>query len=160
MKLYEISQQYDVLKRYINDAEADEEMFQAAFNDIQGALEDKAENIVKLAKNLEGDIEAHRNEEKRLAEKRRFMENRVGRLKMMLQDAMCRMDKQSIKAGTFNLRIQKNPMSLEVIDEGLVPDEYKRQRFEIDKKAILEAIKEGREIAGAEARQTESLRIR
>ena len=163
MKLYEINQQYDTLKKYLNDIEADQDLFKQAFDEIDAALEDKAENIVKLIRNIEGDIETHKAEEKRISEKRRFMENHVGRLKSMLEESMKSMDKQDLKAGTFTLRIQKNPYSVEIEDESLIPDNYKtvEELVKVDKKHIIEDYKvDQMMIPGVLVKQTESLRIK
>lgn len=163
MKLYEINQQYDTLKKYINDTDTSEEMFKEAFNEIEAAFEDKAENIVKLIKNIEGDVEAHKVEEKRIFDKRKFMENHVIRLKKMLEESMVQMDKNDVKAGTFTLKIQKNPYSVEIEDESLIPEAYKsiEQVIKIDKKHIVDDYKVDQMlIPGVKVQQTESLRIK
>lgn len=163
MKLYEINQQYDTLKKYITDTDTSEDMFKEAFDQIEAAFEDKAENIVKLIKNIEGDVEAHKVEEKRISEKRKFMENHIGRLKKMLEESMVQMDKDDVKAGTFTLKIQKNPYSVEIEDESLIPEEYKtiEQVVKIDKKHIVDDYKvDQMMIPGVNVKQTESLRIK
>ena len=163
MKLYEINQQYDTLKKYITDTDTSEDMFKEAFDQIEAAFEDKAENIVKLIKNIEGDVEAHKVEEKRISEKRKFMENHIGRLKKMLEESMVQMDKDDVKAGTFTLKIQKNPYSVEIEDESLIPEEYKtiEQVVKIDKKHIVDDYKADQMmIPGVNVKQTESLRIK
>lgn len=160
LKLYEIKQEYEVLTRYLDDNELDREMFKEAFKTIEGDLSEKSENYVKFIKNLEGDVEAHKIEEKRLNEKRKAMENKIARLKTSLYEVYKEMEIDHLKAGTFSLRIQNNAPSVEILDENLIPEAYKSFEVKVDKKGILDALKAGETIAGAELKQTESLRIR
>lgn len=69
--------------------------------------------------------------------------------------------KTKSKGQLFNLSIQKNPPSLNVEDEKLIPEEYWIEQAPVlDKKAMLVALKAGEEIPGVSIKQTESLRIR
>lgn len=57
---------------------------------------------------------------------------------------------QKVDAGLFKVRIQKNPPSVEIIDEKKIPDEYKiPQDPKIDSKKLLNDLKSGKEIEGA-----------
>lgn len=61
------------------------------------------------------------------------------------------------------LTIAKNPASIDVYDENLITDEYKKEKItvSIDKTAIKNAIKEGKEIQGARLIEDKtSLRIK
>lgn len=160
MNIYEIKREYEVLNQYLEDNDLDKEVFKEAFMSIEGSLSDKCENYVKLIKNLEGDIEAHKGEEKRLNEKRKAMENKVIRLKQTIYEVLKEMKIESLKAGTFSLRIQANGPSVEIVDLDIVPELYKSYEMKLDKKGILEDLKLGKLIEGAEIKQSESLRIR
>ncbi len=160
MNIYEIKREYEVLSQYLEDNDLDKESFKEAFLNIEGSLSDKCENYVKLIKNLEGDIEAHKGEEKRLSEKRKAMENKVLRLKQTIYEVLKDMKLESLKAGTFNLRIQNNAPSVDILDQEVIPEEYKSYEVKLDKKGILEDLKLGKLVAGAEIKQSESLRIR
>lgn len=160
MNIYEIKREYEVLTSYLEDNDLDKEVFKEAFLSIEGSLSDKCENYVKLIKNLEGDIEAHKGEEKRLNEKRKAMENKVIRLKQTIYEVLKEMKIESLKAGTFSLRIQANGPSVEIVSLDIIPEVYKSYEVKLDKKGILEDLKLGKLIEGAEIRQSESLRIR
>lgn len=160
MNIYEIKREYEVLSQYLEDNELDKEVFKEAFLSIEGSLSDKCENYVKLIKNFEGDIEGHKGEEKRLNEKRKAMENKVLRLKQTIYEVLKDMKLESLKAGTFNLRIQTNAPSVDILDQEVIPEVYKSYEVKLDKKGILEDLKLGKLVAGAEIRQSESLRIR
>lgn len=160
MNIYEIKREYEVLTSYLEDNDLDKEIFKEAFLSIEGSLSDKCENYVKLIKNLEGDIEAHKGEEKRLNEKRKAMENKVIRLKQTIYEVLKEMKIESLKAGTFSLRIQANGPSVEIVSLDIIPEVYKSYEMKLDKKGILEDLKLGKLIEGAEIKQSESLRIR
>lgn len=128
---------------------------------IDLAIGDKLENIGKLIKNLESDVEGFRTEEKRLAERRRAIENNIKRLKEYAENSLQATGKRKIDAGTFTFAIQKNPPSVNVSDESLLlPKYFIEQQPKLDRRKLLDDLKEFGELPGAEIKQTESLRIR
>ena len=161
MTLYEIKEQYKVLDKYIEDENLDRETFKEALNEIEGSLEEKTENYVKVMKNYSAEAEAIKLEEKRLADKRKALENHAERVKQVLDDTLTELGIKELKAGIFNLKYQNNPPSVDVLDMELIPEIYKLpQEIKLDKKAILQDLKNGIEVAGVEIKQGESLRIR
>ena len=82
-------------------------------------------------------------------------------LKQYLEDNMRLIGKTKFKAGVFNFSIQKNPASVEVFDETLLPERFFiEQQPKIDRAGIKELLKAGEEVPGAALKQTEGLRIR
>lgn len=156
MKLYELSESYQKVLELI---EAGEELGDT-LESIEEAFELKVENIAKVMKSVEGEAEIIREEEKRLAERRRALEAQVGRLKTYVEDNMKASGIDKVKGRFFSLSLQKNPPSVEIINESLIPTDYIKTVTSVDKKLILEAIKSGQAVTGCEMRQTESLRIR
>jgi len=65
-----------------------------------------------------------------------------------------------VKGRLFTLAFQKNPPSVEVMDESLIPSDYIKTVTSVDKKLILEALKSGHSVSGCSLSQSESLRIR
>lgn len=159
-KLYEITQKYDIIKRYIAESEVEADDFKLALDEIEGEFADKAESIVKLMANIKGDVEIFKKEEARIYDRRKAMENHHERLKEYLFINMQQSGLAALKAGTFSISVQKNAPSVNLVDEDLVPKEYFKQRLEIDKKSILDDLKAGKRVEGAEIIQKESLRIR
>lgn len=51
MTLYELKEQYTILNKFIEEEELDREAFKEALSQIEGSIEDKAENYVKAMKN-------------------------------------------------------------------------------------------------------------
>ena len=158
-KLYEIATGYKNIEYLLENGEDNEELA-AVLNSLDAEIEDKAENIAKLIKNYEADIEAFKTEEKRIAERRRTLENIVKRLKEYLFNNMKLTGKTKFKKGTFSFNIAKNPASVEITNADIISSDYKTYTEVLDKKAILQDLKDGKDVQGAILKQNESLRIR
>lgn len=157
MNLYELS----VAFQNVQNMDLDPEVMQDTLDSIEDAIENKAENIAKLIRNLESDVTAYKEEEERLKTKRQATENKVKWLKTYLEDNMKLTGKTKFKSGMFNFAIQKNQESVNITDERIIPEDFLiQQPPKIDKTALKELLKNGVEIPGAELKQTESLRIR
>ena len=158
MRLYDLTLNY---RQVLEMIEEGDERFLDTLESLDDAIEDKAENYGKVIKSVEAGIEGLKAEEKRLAERRKFMENSVKRMKENVQESMIQTGKKKIKGQLFTFSIQKNPPSVEVLDEGEIPEGYwVPQPAKLDKKELLEGLKLGHEIPGATIKQSESLRIR
>ena len=147
-KLYELSTGYKNIEYLLENGENNEEL-QAVLDSLGEEIEDKAENIAKLIKNYEADIEAFKTEEKRIAERRRTLENDVKRLKKYLEDNMKMTKKTKFKKGTFSFYIASNKPSVEITNADIISSDYKVLTETIDKKAILTDLKEGKDVQGA-----------
>lgn len=161
MKLYDLSQNYLNLQELLEDESVGFDMINKALNEVNGEIEAKAENIAILIKNLESDAEGIKKEEDRLSVKRGTIENRIKGLKNYLDTNMRVLNKLKFKTKLFSFNVQNNPPTVEVSDEKLIPKEFfVEQSPKLDRKALLAALKEGKEIDGATIKQTKSLRIR
>lgn len=161
MKLYELTQNYLNLQELLEDPTIPVEVINTALNEVGEQLEDKAENIAKLIKTMEVQITGYKEEETRLAAGRKSLETNVKNLKGYLEEAMRAVDKPKIKGKLFSFSIQKNPASVEVLDENVIPKElFNTPAPVLDKKETLTRLKAGEEIPGVILKQTESLRIR
>lgn len=160
MKLYELTQNYLNLQELLDNPEVPQEVITEALNNVGDQIEDKAENIAKLIKTIEVDVNGFKEEEKRLAEKRKSLENRVKSLKSYLEGAMIAANKEKFKGKLFSFNIQNNPPSVNISDGKLLPEEYWKIEKSEDKSKIKEALKGGIEVPGAELVVSRSLRIR
>ena len=69
--------------------------------------------------------------------------------------------KTKFKSGMFNFSIQKNPASVNITDERIIPEDYLiPQPPKVNNTTLKKALKDGIEVPGAELKQTEGLRIR
>lgn len=157
MNLYELSLSF----QEVQNMDLDPEVMKDTLDSIEDAIENKAENIAKLIRNLESDVSAYKEEEDRLKTKRQATENKVKWLKTYLEDNMKLTGKTKFKSGMFNFAIQKNPASVNITDEKIIPGEFLiQQPPKVDKTSLKEILKRGIEVPGAELKQTEGLRIR
>lgn len=157
MNLYELSLAF----QDVQNMDLDPEVMKDTLDSIEDAIENKAENIAKLIRNLESDVSAYKEEEDRLKTKRQSAENKVKWLKTYLEDNMKLTGKTKFKSGMFNFSIQKNPASVNITDEKAIPEEFLiQQPPKVDKTSLKEILKRGIEVPGAELKQTEGLRIR
>ena len=157
MNLYELSLAF----QDVQNMDLDPEVMKDTLDSINDAIENKAENIAKLIRNLESDVSAFKEEEDRLKTKRQAAENKVKWLKTYLEDCMKLTGKTKFKSGMFNFAIQKNPASVNITDERIIPEDFLiPQPPKVDKNSLKELLKSGVEIPGAELKQTEGLRIR
>lgn len=157
--LYELASQYKQFYEYLeNELESDdtisEDTLQVYFDTleaVQEPFEHKAENIVKFLRNIEGDIEAYKREKLRLERKQKILQNKYDGLKKWLKESLEQNGIEKVNAGQFNVRLQKNPDSLEVVDEKKIPSSYiVKTEYTYDKKTMLEKIKNGEEIEGVQ----------
>ena len=159
--LYELNDSWGQVFNMLNDPDAEESFIFDTLESIEGDIEEKAIGYAKVIKNLEADVPALKEEIERLTKKKQTKESKSKLLKLRLEETMKNMGRIEIKTDLFDFKIQKNPPAVEVTDLNLIPDTYKiTQEVKLDKKAILQDIKNGTEIKGVEIMQSEGLRIR
>jgi SpoVK/Ycf46/Vps4 family AAA+-type ATPase len=159
MRLYELSQNYLQLMNMIEDMEDD--ALKDTLESIEDEIHSKAENIAKLMRNIDGDIDAIKTEEKRLADRRKALENRKNGLKQYVEDQLNLTGIDKVKTATFTIAIQNNPPSVHIDDHEHIPTTYwVAQEPKLDKKLLLQYLKDGNEINGVRLVQNRSLRIR
>jgi len=153
LNLYQLSDNYLQALDFMTDPELDlpVEAVNDTLEGLSGELEDKAVNVAKFLRNMEAAAEAIKTAEAEMARRRKALENRVQWLKAYLKGNMERTGITKIECPYFKLSIQKNPDSVDILDEAVIPAEYKEQviSWKIDKTAIKAALKAGRAIPGA-----------
>ena len=156
--LYELQSAYAQVQQMIEDGA---EGLEDTLEPIKAPLEEKLESYAMVIRNIESDVEGLKTEEKRLAERRKTMEAGIKRMKENMQNAMSSTGEKKIKGEKFTFTVQKNPPSLNIVDDKAIPDEFITIETvrNIDKKALLAKAKE-QEVPGVEIKQGESLRIR
>ncbi|MCQ9426713.1 siphovirus Gp157 family protein [Pseudomonas sp. LJDD11] len=132
-------------------AETDDAGLKQAIQDtmdaVQGEFADKADSIVMLRRNLEGDITAIDSEIDRLSELKRIKANSVGQLSDYLRRNMEAANIKTIKRPLFTITLALGREKVVVDDKDAVPDEFTSvsTRIEPDKTAIAAKLKEIRE---------------
>ena len=161
-KLYEITARYKTLETLLEDENIEIEQIKEALDLVEEEITEKADNIAKFIKSLEADEKAIKEEEKRLYDRRKGVENKRESLKQYLYMELENAGIRKVKSTLFNIGIQNNPPSVNIIDQDKISAEYITTEIikKVDKRAILEKLKNGEVVEGAEIRQGQSLRIR
>lgn len=145
LSLYEITNAFPAL---MENEEMTEEDKNKVKKELTLLLQQKSQNIIGYARNIELTIEAMKNEEKRISEKRKMLENRVIKFKEYVKECMEKNGITKIETGLGNLTIAKNPISVEIVNEEEIPSEYKTEivAVKVDKTKIKNNFKETGEI--------------
>lgn len=115
------------------------------------ARAEKQKNVVLFAKSLDQGLNAISAEIKRLQDMKASVAKRSEWLKNYLKTSMEAMGETELSFGVHTAKIANNPPSVQVVDEPLLPSEFKKEIIEtkIDKVAIKQAIKGGVVVPGA-----------
>ena len=109
-------------------------------------------------KNLEADVEARKNEIKRLTELNKADEKKKEHLKDTLSASMSLTGHERVDTPLFKVSFRKS-QAVEV-DEAVLPEAYKVATWKADKKRLKEDLKNGLEIIGASLVERKNLSIR
>lgn len=140
LNLYEITNAFPAL---MENEEISEENKKQIEEELTLLLQQKSQNIIGYIRNMELTAEAMKNEEKRISERRKQIENHVVRFKEYVKDCMENNGILKIETGLGTLSTAKSPISVEIINESVIPDEYKTEvvTTKIDKKKIADNFK-------------------
>lgn len=154
--LYELTGQF----LDIYNLELDEETKLDTLDSIDwnSDYENKVENYIKVIKNIESDIEARKNEIKRLTELNKADEKKKDHLKETLSTNMVLTGHERVDTPLFKVSFRKS-QAVEV-DELVLPESYKVATWKPDKKRLKEDLKNGLEIIGASLVERKNLSIR
>ena len=146
-----------------DDPDIEPDVFRDTMEAIEGEIEAKAEGYASVMAKLTGDMETIMEQEKRLSARRKAIEGNIKRMKDALEETMIITGKTKFKTALWSFGIQNNPASLVIDTDDIdaIPSMYVKVTKSLDKSAIKEAIKEGKNFDGiAHLEQTQSLRIR
>lgn len=161
MNLYELTTDLKELQE-IDFTQVEEEQIEEVKGIIKTQIESKSAGIIAVIRNEESDIDAIKVEIKRLQELKKSKENKIENLKKYTKECLEDADIKKVSTSLGNMTVRKNPASVDVLDENLIPSEYKKEVVEVkvDKKAILADLKEGVVIEGAALKNSTSLMIK
>lgn len=157
MTLFEMSEAARQLYDLLEAGEIDEQTVTDTMESI-GASE-KLESYIHVQRQIESEIAAFDAEIDRMTERKNSLKKQVERLKSATVDFMRATGQKSANAGTFKLTMRENK-SCEITDESMIPAEYMTiipESKKPDKRAMLAALKDGAEIAGAQLKTSYSV---
>lgn len=165
MTTFEIGAEFRALEDLINnsiDPETGEvlydvnEALQYEIEALKSTRDDKLESIEYLKRELKASEEALKEEAKRLKKRADSLKKKQDYLKG-LQDYLLKGKKLKTDKFTFSYRISK---SVDILNIELLPSEFKAVEYKPLKTEISKALKDGKEVAGAELIENKSLSVR
>ncbi len=166
MRLYELGGEYAAAIEAYNSATSDEEQDVALkiLESIESPFEEKIGNCHKILRDLKSEVESFDAEIDRLTQHKKSALRQLDNLKEYVKGCIqaSGLPKPTVTTAIGKIWIQNNPPSVNVtVRPEDLPSEFRitiPAHFEADKKAILAAWKDGKEIAGAEVTQGTHLR--
>lgn len=145
LALYEITNAFSAL---MENEEITEEDKNKIKEELTILLQQKSQNVIGYVRNNELTIEAMKEEENRIANNRKVLENKLTRFKQYIKECMENNGITKITTGLGTLSIAKSPASVEIINEEAVPSEFKQEivTVKVDKTKIKNNFKETGEI--------------
>lgn len=163
LSLYNITNSFITLFEKAEQGELTKEEIEEQGKDLAISLKNKSTSIIGYIRNLDLTSEAIKNEIDRLTTMKKAIDNKNIKFKEYVKQNMEELELQKIDTELGTLSVTKNPASVEVYDENMISDEYKEEKLtvSIDKTAIKNAIKNGKEVQGARLIEDKtSLRIK
>lgn len=163
LSLYNITNSFITLFEKAEQGELTKEEIEEQGKDLAISLKNKSTSIIGYIRNLDLTSEAIKNEIDRLTTIKKAVDNKNIKFKEYVKQNMEELELQKIDTELGTLSVTKNPASVEVYDENMISDEYKKEKLtvSIDKTAIKNAIKNGKEVQGARLIEDKtSLRIK
>lgn len=148
LSLYNITNKFIEIMDKVTEGELSEEEYNELGEELAKELQNKSSNIIGYIQNIESFINAIKDEEVRLSEMRKTAEKKLIKFKEYVKENMERLEVTEIPTGLGNLKITKNPMSVEIDNEEEIPGEFKKveMTIKVDKAAIKKHFKETGEI--------------
>lgn len=153
--LYQLNNAYAQLQQMIEDGQ---EGLDDTLASITDAVEEKLEAYAMVIKNIESDVEGIKSEEKRLAERRKVMENGINRMKQAIAETLGSSGQDKVKTEKFTFSWRKSS-AVRIHDEKLIPKEYIKVTTTISRQELAKRLK-NETIPGAELIENRSLSIR
>lgn len=170
MKLYELVETYKQVEQLIEDGELSYEDMKSALDSMEGDINSKLENCVKVIKNFEGSIDNIKAEELRLKNRRKSLENQVESLKSYIFTNMKLLGLKKVKSDIFNISTRKTPEKVVIFDEevfmSIAKEEYssilkEKTETSVDKVLLKTILKDSNiTIPGVKLESGETLSIK
>lgn len=168
MTLWDLTADYQSVMEMLNQEEPDLQAVADTLEAMSGEIEEKCDSVATIIKEYTYLSQALKNEADNLAQRAKSARSRAEWLVQYLQSNMEALGKTKIETPRNKLTIRKTPESVRIADESaflawatLDHEEFIRQEApEIDKTAVKNALKEGRELPGATLEQGRKLYIK
>ena len=165
--LFDITERYRQLLDFAADGDIEDEVFEETLQSIEDELEVKAENYIRVIKELEikkgslnGEIEVIQKEVDRRKAFIESIDRHIARMKESLCNSMVTLDKERFKTEHFSIWTQETS-EVVITDEANIPlDYYTAPKPKVSKEKIKEALKKGEKLSFARLDAHKGLRFR
>lgn len=158
-KLYELSDKY---KELSEREDLDPEVLHDTLDAINDVIEDKADNIAAWIDDLTSAAKRKKAKAKEWNDSAKEDLKKADSLKHYLIQELTHAGKKKMETDRFLLSTRKNNPATVIDDATLIPDTFKTTKAteSIDKTAIKEAIKLGKDVPGAHLQASQSITIK
>jgi hypothetical protein len=140
--LFEIVDDYQNLYELATDPDTDPEVFNDTLEAIKGALEVKSCGYVNVIKQLEMEAKQADEVSEMFKAKAEVRKNNIKRMKEMLKSALETTNQESLTAGAYTIKLQKNGGVQPLVIDGDVPQNMTKVIVEPDNAKIREYLKD------------------
>lgn len=164
MKLYEIASDMERFWAAVEEGEIPPEAVSDTWDGLEYDFDAKVDNLACLYKNHEAEAKAIKEEEEKLAARRRTLEGHAKRVKEYLLEQLQRVGKKKVETSRNVVSLRMAPASVVVTDIQALyasrPDLFREREPEADKAGIREELKAGKALPGCELVQGMGVQIR
>jgi sugar-specific transcriptional regulator TrmB len=168
MTLYELMTDYTKFLSAVENGDIPEEAIADTLEAIEGDIDEKIDNTACLMKLLEAEAKAIKEEEDRLAERRKVKENTRERIKTYLSEMLLAMGKTEFESPRNKITFRKTPGKVVLADEkAFIEWAVKNDdslvtcgKPTVNKTAIKLALDAGKKIEGAEIVVSQSMQLK
>lgn len=148
LSLYNITNRFVEIMDKVQDGELTNDEYEELGQELAIELQKKSSNIAGYIQERNSLLDAVDIQIKRLQELKKAEQNKVDKFKVYVKENMERLGITKIETELGTLSIAKSPISVEVQNEEVLPDDYKLivVTTKIDKKAIADNFKATGEI--------------
>jgi hypothetical protein len=162
--LYQITSQHRELQRLAEETDIDGQIIVDTLEGLIGDFDERANAIGMVVGNLESSADAIAEAAKAMAARAARLRERARGIRTYLKINMEACGFTKISSPYFVISLRMNPPRVDIVDEAAIPDEFREWPEppppSIDRRKLLDALKEGRVIPGASIAQDSRIEIR
>jgi hypothetical protein len=161
--LFELAEEFRALADKLNDSDLDAQTIADTLDGASCDFEEKITSIAKYKKNIEAEADAIKAARNPMEEREKALRKKAESLAEYMKQNMEKAGVLKVPSPWFVVSVAKNPASVIIDDESMIPADYKRDipaTFQIDKSLVKNAIADGYAVPGAHISHGTSLRIK
>lgn len=164
LSLYNIANEFKIMVERLMDSSDDAQTIADTIEAESFPLENKAQSIAYAIKNINATVVALKHVAQETNNRIKSLENREQSLKNYVVECLEIAGIDKVSCEHFEIKLRKNPPSIDVFDPDLLPESFMRQpelpAMVIDKGLIKTAIAAGQDVPGARIVQSKRIEIK